>query len=260
MQPVAFRTPGLELPWGDLEAGSCQQLGRRLEELFRGADPSAMSPVIAWLKEKPVRHQDLGPFQLDDLVHELSDYLAPAATDVFVDGRSLAEYQLMLTLPPIRSLKEFSTFCNTLTQLGCLVCGREMTFRRSDISTVADQRGQQVTYPSPERILPSLMRLHDQWMSCAINAPGIAAVALLAGLTRLHPFMDGNGRVARIFFNATLNEGREEPLYLPLYELAALSRCGFLLRLRQAQYHGEWQPLLTYLVHGAETLWSEKEG
>lgn len=260
MQSIAFRPPSLELPSGDLESDSCQQLGRRLEAVFREAAPSAMLPVITWLKGSPVRHQDLGLFQLDDLIHELSEYLAPAATDVFVDGRSLAEYRLMEAFLPIRSVAGFSTFCDTLMQLGCRVCGREVGFRRTGISTVADRQGQQVAYPSPEYIRPSLMHLHDYCMPRVPETPGIAAVALMVGLTRLHPFMDGNGRVARILFNAILNEGKEQPVYLPLYELAALSRCGFLLRLRQAQYHGEWQPLLTYLVHVAGTLWSEKVG
>lgn len=47
---------------------------------------------------------------------------------------------------------------------------------------------------------------------------------------------------------SSIERARVDPLYLPLHELLAMSQRGSLIRLRQAQYHREWEPLLSYLV------------
>jgi hypothetical protein len=253
LSPV-FRPPFLPLPSGDLESAHCERLAQHLTRCVEGASETAMRPIVAWLERQPVRHQDFGPFQPQELTHALSEYVAPASTDTFVDGRSLAEYRAMKALAPLESLATYPAFCDELMHLAGNACGRAMAFRRSEISTVADRWGQRVSYPGPEDLVPLLKHLHAYWYRHLNTGPGTAAVAILAGLAHVHPFEDGNGRVARMLFNATLQRRSHTPVYLPIYELAALSRCGFLLRLRQAQYHGEWEPLLGFLVHGAEKL------
>jgi Fic family protein len=75
-----------------------------------------------------------------------------------------------------------------------------------------------------------------------------ATVALLL-ITNCHAFTDGNGRVARVVFNAVLRPS--EPAvthYLPLREIATFARGGYIIRARQAEIHGNWAPLADFML------------
>ena len=74
----------------------------------------------------------------------------------------------------------------------------------------------------------------------------------------VHPFGDGNGRVARVVFNWMMLERARRFAYLPLSELAALSDGGFLLRLREAQYFGRWNGLVQFIHLAASRLFGSE--
>jgi hypothetical protein len=256
MKPSVFCTQFLRLPLDDETIDDCWPLADRLERAFDHAQTGALCQVSAWLARRPIRYRDLGPFQVEQLEHELSDYMAMAVSDAPSDGRSMVEFEVMKQLPPIESIGGEDALVELLLQLDRLLCGSSDGFRREDIQTRPDYLGNCVRYPSPEEIGPSLRRLYGHWREYAAVKPGLAAVVILAAVTNLHPFQDGNGRVARVLFNHLLNTARHEPIYLPIHEIAALSRGGFLIRLRQAQYYGEWRPLFGFLAQCAETLFA----
>lgn len=80
----------------------------------------------------------------------------------------------------------------------------------------------------------------------------------LVGISNCHPLYDGNGRTSRIIANAMMNDPAEAPaFYLPIKEIAAFSRGGYLLRVRQAELRDEWLPLANFLLT-AVTWWADR--
>ncbi|WP_202594169.1 Fic family protein [Frateuria defendens] len=111
-----------------------------------------------------------------------------------------------------------------------------------------------VRYPSHDLIEQQVTRIGTFWVRHYQRARAAAGVVAMTALMNLHPFADGNGRVGRMLFHWTLRSPALAAAYLPLHELGQLSRGGYLIRLRQAQYHGTWEPLFTYLTCCARSL------
>lgn len=248
----------LKLPaWGD-GTTSFQPLANRLWRIFAKAPSSAMIYVIEWLRGQPIRRSDAGLFQKHELRHELSRYVTSNSTETFVDGRTLMEYQVLRQScwPSARMIASgtFQSFCETLRSFHGALGFPESRFRTQVAYTLRDRAGVCTAYPGAEVIYPQLERIFAHWKQHFHAVPGFAAVVAMAALLNVHPFTDGNGRVARLFFHWAINEGRDSPLYLPIYELSALSQYGYLIRLRQATYHLNWCPLFSYLLMCSERL------
>lgn len=231
-------------------------LADRLSSVVGHAPDHVNESIARWLQGSPVTTGDTGPFHPDELAHELSAWMAPLASEANGDGRTPAECQVLRNrrVPNVDDVlagdgRQFNDFLLLLH--ACVEPGRT-GFRKATVASVPDKEGVGVLYAAPEHIQARLKAIHGHWARHVSTHPGFAATVAMTALMNLHPFMDGNGRVARILFHWTLNRYRLEPVCLPLHELSALSRCGYLVRLRQAQYHGEWEPLLAYLVMVAE--------
>lgn len=252
--PIAL----LKLPAWDDGVASFQPLANRLQETFAKAPVDAMDSVIAWLQGQPIRHRDVGRFQWHELQHELSQYVAPNSTETFIDGRSLTEYKILRWSgwPSTNTIANatFQAFCEILKCLHSALGFADSKFRTQTAHTRRDRAGACTAYPGPEAIYPQLGRIYAHWKRHVHTEPGFAAVVAMTALLNVHPFNDGNGRVARLLFHWTINEGRESPLYLPIHELSALSQYGYLIRLRQATYHLNWRPLFSYLLMCSERL------
>lgn len=88
--------------------------------------------------------------------------------------------------------------------------------------------------------------------------PIIGATVVLAALLNMHPFKDGNGRVARMMFNVVCwRAGMPDTLYLPLKEMFLLSKGGFEIRLRQLEINNDWNGLLDYICNVINALGGE---
>lgn len=240
----------IELPSSDGRLNDYRAVGDGIHRSFARASSEAMRKIMVWLHGQPIRHHHLGSFEQSELEHELSGYMTPYVTDVFEDGRTILEYAVCQRLPDVRLIAErdFAGFRSFLLDLQASMIAGKGEFRSGNIATAADSRGASIHYPEPKAIDVGLRSIHEFWNDHLRSEPALAGVVAMAALLNLHPFEDGNGRVARVVFNWTLNAGRNERVYLPLYEIAALSRCGYLIRLRQAQYHANWGPLLDFVA------------
>lgn len=125
-------------------------------------------------------------------------------------------------------------------------------FRLTRAQTAADRTGRYVRYPPSQTIAARFNELGELLAIPGHRPASFDAVVALVAINNLHPFADGNGRVARVFFNALLQRRRPAPsFYLPLHILASLSRGGYVLRLRLAEIRGQWLPLIEFLIDAA---------
>jgi hypothetical protein len=132
--------------------------------------------------------------------------------------------------------------------------------RREEVRTCPDAAGRVVVFPHWQTIPDRLEALFRLLVADTPSAPGLDAVLALVWISHCHPFTDGNGRTSRIIFSALLQRHHDRPaFYLPIFELAALSRGLFIMSVRSAEIHGRWADLLSALAR-MMAYWSARVG
>lgn len=243
-------------PYAALSAATRQQLAR-LEQWYGTQPHDTAAGIARWLSGDPAQHGDYGPLRREELEHELSAYIASAADDPLMTSRSNGEIAALQACA-----KQFPAPLSTLnvSELDALLyelrrcAGLSTTWREGGVRTAPDRAGRFVVYPPARAIAARMQQLLQLLHEHAATHRAYAALVFMVAFCNLHPLRDGNGRLSRMLFNAVLNDGCEVRLYLPLHELAALSRGGYLIRLRQAQYHNQWQALSGWLADNAARL------
>lgn len=129
-------------------------------------------------------------------------------------------------------------------------------FRTHPVGTVQDALGNYTVYPSHELINRQLASAHRCILAATGSRRPAAALTALVALLAIHPFSDGNGRVARIMFHGLLDVPCDA--YMPLHEFAAVSRAGYLLALREASYFQHWPPIAAYIWQAMRLSWGRR--
>lgn len=90
---------------------------------------------------------------------------------------------------------------------------------------------------------------------CALTSPIAKAIYMMFLISEVHPFQDGNGRLARIMMNSELFRANESKIIVP-----TVSREDYLLALRKCSRQGIVQPyinVMTRLHHFSSTLYGK---
>jgi Fic family protein len=195
------------------------------------------------------------------LGHPLAEYIPPSTRDLsparseqeIIAFRAVKASQLSAALQD----ESFSLveIINILTKNLGLPANLRLTAARTKI----DSEGNYILYPPASLINQRLTDL-DEWFSAASSThPDFAFVVVFAALLNLHPLSDGNGRLARLLYNllADRNSDSLGGFYLPISELAIISRNGFLVRLRSAQYLGDWSPLCDFIAQSTIAFFND---
>lgn len=188
------------------------------------------------------------------LRHSLSDaYVAlngPSDPVVRSDSERDALDWLESRSSPLPS-SDSASFFDALEDLNRRATDGRGGWRTGEIGTARDPRGNSIRFPPVSCVRPQLERLrHLLAQRGTGERPTLftAAMALVL-LTNCHPFRDGNGRVGRVLFNHVLRQGgMSRDVYIPVYELAARSRGGYLIAVRQGELRGEWDALMAFVV------------
>jgi hypothetical protein len=245
-----FQVALMRLPSRGADDLSARALARALDDLMESAPALVAERISRWLIGRPIAHDDPGPFLREELDHELSRYMAGASTQVFEDGRSLAEMRALteMDLPPPEAVSDPRGFLDVLSAMRHAVADGCAEFRQHAVASGRDRLGNRVVYPPADLIPERLNAIFGCWDSHKEKEPAFAGMVAMTTLMNLHPYQDGNGRVGRMLFNWTFRQGRDKRPYLPIYEISAFSNCGYLIRLRLAQYQANWEPLANFFL------------
>jgi len=188
--------------------------------------------------------------------HPLSVKFPRVTEDIGLDA-SRRELSVLRSLAGSSPFSGGLSVVEGLTQVAGRFTGR-YTVRTGSIVTNQDPLGRRVCFP-PAAVIPEQMAKLATLMATAQSVPNsFRAIVALVLITNCHPFPDGNGRTARLVFNALASPGADHAeFYLPLKELARYSRGGFIIRKRMAEIHGEWKPLADFVAASAD-LWRDR--
>jgi hypothetical protein len=220
---------------------------RAMEYAYTHTPPSVDARILEWLESDPANTANYGCLDKANLVHELSEYAMRRQSSRLYEKRSLLEREILagLSVDPRASLAlgpdGFKTLLCTLNGAG----GGDSTIRSHMVNNGEDLAHCRAVYPSFELIHTQIAQIH-QFLARYIDVqPAFAAIVAYASISNLHPFADGNGRVARMLYNALIRSAFPQAFYFPIYEVSALSRMGMVIRLRQADYQASWLPLIS---------------
>ena len=111
-----------------------------------------------------------------------------------------------------------------------------------------DEKGHRIQFPDLGCVRPQLEHVR-RYVRDEEGPAVFRAVAALALTVNAHPFTDGNGRTARALFNHVLRRGgMPGHVYFSFREIADRSRGSYLIALRCAELHGDWQPIMRYAL------------
>lgn len=121
-----------------------------------------------------------------------------------------AAYEMLGTFNPY-SLKDLKAIHGIMTHLLIEESGK---FRRGEEGIF--DNGKCIFVAPPARLVPQLMENLFEWLHTAKVHPLIKSSVFHYEFVFIHPFSDGNGRMARLWQNALLMDWRKLFQYLPL--------------------------------------------
>ncbi|HTD05221.1 Fic family protein [Undibacterium sp.] len=150
---------------------------------------------------------------------------------------------------PDRFVQVISDMCSELVNVRAPI-------RRTPIGTSPDLQGARWRYAPPDRIVSGLFELCAYLKNQTSHSPVVKAVVSHVVIACLRPFSDGNGRTARVIFNALISgSGQTDSLYIPCQRFCELSRHGYNIRSRLAHIHGEWNDIIVYFCKVIEAYY-----
>ena len=154
-----------------------------------------------------------------------------------------------LALLPGMLAGENSLALQTMLVKTCnIVTGTPQRIRSTGVWLGADAQQVRWGFPNPNKLGGLIETLSSDIADAYSSSPLYAAIIALAGINSIHPFLDGNGRTSRAFFNAILINANYIPLgsYIPLKRIYFDAKFGFELRLRQVIFLNEWVPMIDF--------------
>ncbi|MEG7408070.1 Fic family protein [Serratia marcescens] len=170
---------------------------------------------------------------------------------------ALAEYATYKNIRDslITSLSNYDLFIEAIKSTNAACRGQGSScFRKQMVGLEPDKNGAKVVFGPWEKVAE---RISELYVNVIKNDGLMASKAIIffAIILNIHPFRDGNGRTARIWFNALLSVSLcPKDKYLPIRTIMDASAGGLEIRLREAEIVGNWTPLFDYFTSIFEHL------
>ena len=139
----------------------------------------------------------------------------------------------------IRDDRDATDFAERLQRLHARIMEQRTDSRPGQFKTKHNRAGD-TRFVAPEHVLGTLDYGYE--MTRALATPFQRAVAIMFVLSEIHPFDDGNGRIARAFMNAELVAANEARMIIP-----TVYRDDYLTGLRTLSRGGEPHALIKVL-------------
>lgn len=147
----------------------------------------------------------------------------------------------------VRDIDAVEEFFERLTAAHAGILGARPDKRPGRFKQEANQAGQ-TTFVSPELVRGTLRQ--GITMARSLEAPFARAAMMIVVLSEVHPFDDGNGRIARAFMNAELISGGQRRILIPVS-----FRGEYLTALRTLSRQGHPDVYLKVLDYAQEYTW-----
>lgn len=172
--------------------------------------------------------------------------LSPSEYDPENVERSAREMALVGKVAEVlrRGMCDLDAFIGSLEAISSAVLNGSSTIRTRPVYLAPDPHGSYVEYLEASLIRDQLALVflsigRGDWP--AVYRAVIAYVLLVGA----HPFLDGNGRVSRLVFNAVLvHAGLPASAYVPVKEIYSMSLGTMSIQKRRAQLRGDWQSIV----------------
>lgn len=131
-------------------------------------------------------------------------------------------------------------FLDWLRNVNALVMQQRLDKRPGELKDKPNQAGN-TFFVAPE-LVPGTLREGFERIQ-ALEHPLARAVMTMFVVTEVHPFLDGNGRTARLAMNCALSAGRLCRIIIP-----TIYREDYLLPLKALSHNGDAAPLLASMI------------
>jgi hypothetical protein len=152
----------------------------------------------------------------------------------------LGTYQIVSDLQEMQKVPDsFSTFLSLIKSRHAVV----MAFRKEKTPgqfKIVPNRAGQVLFVVPELVEGTLQKGFEFYQS--LESPFSKAVFMMFLISEVHPFADGNGRLARIMMNAELAAKNEQRIIIP-----TVYRNNYLASLKALSMNKTTEPLMRTL-------------
>ncbi len=139
----------------------------------------------------------------------------------------------------VRDFPSFDAFVDALREAhGALLSGRPDK-RPGEFKKIVNMAGE-TTFVAPDLVRGTLRQGLE--IARSLEEPFQRAIAMMFVISEVHPFDDGNGRIARAFMNAELISGGEGRILIPI-----VYRLDYLTGLRVLTRQGHPDPLIEVL-------------
>lgn len=164
--------------------------------------------------------------------------------------RSALEARIADALDPISraTLSDQAAWQARLHDIAYRVHGYETRLRTSAIGTEPGFGGNIMAYPPADRVRPSLRMISQEVSRHRAAALSEVAAYLMLACTTVHPFIDGNGRIARIMFNLVLRSEFPNLPYIAIKEITQFSQADFLIAINRVHFRKDWEPYFRWLL------------
>jgi hypothetical protein len=133
--------------------------------------------------------------------------------------------------------------------------GRESKCRNSPVYLLHDVHGLYIEYLE-SKLIPSQISVIEQVLLNHAMPALYRAIVAHVMLIGAHPFEDGNGRVARLTFNAILAQsGLSFSSYIPLREIFGLSTGALSIQTRRALLQNKWDSIVKGFSEAVLVTW-----